>query len=72
VQKIYAKAAKAGKKAKLDLKAMKSGLAAAPKAFAAANAQIESNLVAARAQLKALKDNLDGYKAALATAGFKG
>ena len=69
VQKNYAKAV--AKKAKIDLKAMKAGLAAAPKALADANSLASSDVVGADTQLKALKGVLDGYKAALEAAGFK-
>jgi len=69
VQKIYAKAA--AKKAKVDLKGIKAGLAAAPKALAGANTLLASDVAGARTQLKGLKELLDGYKATLAAAGFK-
>jgi hypothetical protein len=67
VQKNLAKAI--AKKAKLDTKAMKAAVAAAPKALA--DAQALTDVVASETALKALKDSLDGYKAALETAGFK-
>jgi hypothetical protein len=69
VQKIYAKAVAAGKKAKIDLKPIKAGLAAAPQTLGAAQALTDP--VAAKTQLEALKASLDGYKASLEAAGFK-
>jgi hypothetical protein len=69
VQKLYAKAV--AKKAKVDLKAMKTGLAAAPKTLADASALAATDLVGADTQLKALKDTLEGYKTALAAVGIK-
>lgn len=68
VQKIYAKAV--AKKAKVDLKAIKAGLAAAPKGLADAKAQ--TDVVASDTALKALKAGLDEYKAAIEAAGIKG
>jgi len=67
VEKNLAKAV--AKKAKVDTKTIKAGLAAAPKALA--DAQALTDVVASQTALKALKDSLDGYKAALETAGFK-
>jgi len=67
VQKIYAKAV--AKKAKVDLKAIKAGLAAAPKSLA--DAQALTDVVASKTSLKALKDSLDGYMAAIEAAGVK-
>jgi len=67
VQKNYAKAV--AKKAKIDLKSIKSGLAAAPKALSDAKAQ--SDLVSSQTALQALKATLDGYKTSLEAAGFK-
>ena len=66
-QKLYAKAV--AKKAKVDLTAMKAALAAAPKALS--TAQATTDIVASKAQLKALKDSLDGFKAALEAVGIK-
>ncbi len=68
VQKLYAAAV--AKKAKLGLKAMKTGLAAAPKALS--DAQALTDVVASKTQLTALKATLDGYVTALAAAGIKG
>ncbi|HET7839056.1 MAG TPA: hypothetical protein VFL04_04810, partial [Rectinemataceae bacterium] len=70
VQKQLAEAVKAGKKAKIDVKPIKTGLAAAPKAVADAKAQTEPGLQ--RQALAALKTSLEGFKAALEAAGFKG
>jgi hypothetical protein len=68
LNKLYSKAV--AKKAKnVDLKAMKTGLADAPKALA--DAQAQSDVVASKTQLDALKATLDGYKAALDAAGIK-
>jgi hypothetical protein len=67
IQKNYAKAA--AKKAKVDLKSIKTGLAAAPKALADAKAL--SDVVASQTALQALKATLDGYKTSLEAAGFK-
>jgi hypothetical protein len=67
IQKNYNKAA--AKKAKIDLKSIKTGLAAAPKALT--DAQAQTDVVASQKALKALKDTLDGYKATLESAGFK-
>jgi hypothetical protein len=66
IQKNLAKAV--AKKAKVDGKAIKAGLAAAPKALA--DAQALTDIVASDIALKALKASLDGYKDALAAAGF--
>jgi hypothetical protein len=57
------------KKAKVDVKAIKAGLAAEPKALA--GAQSLTDVVASQTALQALKASLDGYKAALEAAGFK-
>jgi colicin import membrane protein len=57
------------KKAKVDAKAIKAGLAAEPKALA--DAQAQTDVVASQTALKALKASLDGFKAALEAAGFK-
>lgn len=67
VQKLYAKAV--AKKAKVDLKAIKAGLAAAPKALA--DAQAQSDIVASMTQLQTLKASLDGYVSAFAAVGVK-
>ncbi len=67
IQKNYSKAV--AKKAKVDLKSIKAGLAAAPKALA--DAQALTDVVASQTALQALKGTLDGYKAALEAAGFK-
>jgi hypothetical protein len=69
VQKDYALAAKAGSKAKVDVKAIKAALAAAPKTLA--DAQAQTDIAAARAALAALKDSLSGYQQALESAGYK-
>jgi hypothetical protein len=66
IQKNLAKAV--AKKAKVDSKAIKAGTAAAPKALA--DAQALTDVVASDTALKALKASLDGYKDALAAAGF--
>jgi len=57
------------KKAKIDTKSIKAGLASASKVLA--DAQANADVVAADNALKALKESLDGYKAALEAAGFK-
>jgi hypothetical protein len=67
IQKNYAKAV--AKKAKVDLKTIKAGLAAAPKALA--GAQALTDVVASQTSLQALKATLDGYKTSLEAAGFK-
>jgi hypothetical protein len=72
VQKIYAKAiAKkaAATAAKVDLKAIKAGLAAAPKSLS--DAQALTDVVASKTQLAALKAKLDGFKSAIEAAGIK-
>jgi hypothetical protein len=56
------------KKAKIDLKTIKTGLDAAPKALA--DAQAVTDVVASQTALKALKDSLDAYKTTLSDAGF--
>jgi hypothetical protein len=61
--------AAAAKKAKVDVKSIKAGLAAEPKALAGAQAQ--TDVVASQAALQALKASLDSYKSALEAAGFK-
>jgi hypothetical protein len=57
------------KKAKVDVKAIKAGLAAEPKALA--DAQALTDVVASQTALTALKGSLDSYKSALEAAGFK-
>ena len=57
------------KKAKVDLKAIKAGVDAAPKALA--SAQALTDMVAAEKALQDLKASLDNSKAALEAAGFK-
>jgi hypothetical protein len=70
LQKIYNQAVGKKAAAKVDLKAIKAGLAAAPKALA--DAQALTDVVASRTQLQALKGSLDTFKASLEAAGFKG
>jgi len=62
-------AAATAKKAKIDLKTIKSALAAAPQALT--DAQANADVVASRAALEGLKAELDGYKSTLEAAGFK-
>jgi hypothetical protein len=57
------------KKAKIDTKSIKAGLAAAPKALS--DAQALTDVVASQTALTTLKTELDGYKATLESAGFK-
>jgi hypothetical protein len=54
--------------AKVDVKAIKSALAAEPQALA--DAQALTDVVASQRALQDLKAQLDGYKAALEAAGF--
>jgi hypothetical protein len=56
------------KKAKVDVKAIKSALAAEPQALA--DAQALTDVVASQRALQDLKAQLDGCKAALEAAGF--
>ena len=68
IQKNLAKAvAKKAAAAKIDSKAIKAGLAAAPKALA--DAQALTDVVASDTALKALKATLDGYQDTLAALG---
>jgi hypothetical protein len=75
VQKIYAKALrsnaakKAATAAKVDLKAIKAGLAAAPKSLS--DAQALTDVVSSKTQLAALKAKLDGFKSAIEAVGIK-
>lgn len=69
VQKELSLAVKAGKKAKVDVKSIKDGLKAAPKALAAAQAQAEVG--DQRTALNELKTSLAGFQTTLETAGFK-
>ena len=71
VQRNFTKAARSdsAQKAKVDLKAISAGLAAAPKALA--DAQALSDAVASLTALKVVKAGLDSFKASLEAAGFK-
>lgn len=69
VQQELALAQKAGKKAQIDLKPIKDGLADASNALTAAQAEAEP--ATAAAALTTLKTNLQGFQSTLEGAGFK-
>ncbi len=69
VQTELAKAEKAGKKAKIDVKPIKDGLASGTQVFV--DAQNSTNYADAKAKLQALKDSLTQAQQGLEAAGFK-
>ena len=72
VKAEVALAAKAGKKAKVDLKPVQALLSGADKSVAAAKASLDSGAVAdAKTSLTALKSGLSDAQKALESAGFK-
>jgi len=69
VQAELAKAEKAGKKAKIDVKPIKDGLASGAQVFD--DAKKSTNYADAKAKLQALKDSLTKAQQDLEAAGFK-
>lgn len=69
VQNELTKAEKAGKKAKLDVKPIKDGLASGTQVFA--DAQNSTNYADAKAKLQTLKDSLTQAQQGLEAAGYK-